>query len=360
MSVPRVVAVDATSVTVANDPEGVASELVLALLSDLGDSWFKQLGTASVTAVVLGPTLRAERVRSDWRFVRETGAHLTLSFDDVDRLSTQAWSHRHAFRMENFPLGASLDRGRYQLRESLHGGPDRGMYRAFDHRDNRTVLVTLGPPQREDVELMRSRLAFAIPGITKLLHVGPLVTDGELPYDGLVEEEPAGQPSTLRADAWPLDRTIAVGLAVADVVRAVHARGASLGGLRPELVYLAADAFTSLAPRCEPFLSATEKRNYAVPPCFATYYMSPEQLARGGAATPADDTFAIAAMLATWHTGEHPFQGELAANAIAIATGARRTWHGDSSLEAMVGPALVAEPKRISLDELCGLLREIA
>lgn len=341
MTVPRVVALDATTVTLANDPDGVAHELVLALLSDLGDNWFKQLRDERMTTVHLGPALRAERAQANWCFVRDSGAQLTLSFDDIDRLSSQAWAFRHAFRLEHFPLGATLDRGRYELVELFHGGPDRGQYRAHDHQKNRAALVTLGAPQRDDHELVRRRLAFAVPGIAKLLHVGPLATDGEPRFDGLVEEQPTGTPSTRSTEPWSLVRTIDVGLAVAEVVLAVHARGSSLGGLRPELVYLLDDSLAGIAPRCEPFLAVTEKRNYGVPPCFAEFYMSSEQLARAGASTQADDVFAVAAMLAKWHTGEHPYEGEYGANAIAIATGARRRWNGESSLQAILGRRLL-------------------
>ena len=207
--------------------------------------------------------------------------------------------------------------------------------------------------------LVRRRFAFAVPGIAKLLHVGPLSTS-EPRCDGLVEEEPPGERASLRTDPWSVAHTIALGLAVGDVVLAVHSRGESVGGLRPELVYLAGDALVAIAPRCEPFLAVTEKRSYGVPPCFAEFYASPEQLARGGASTPADDAFAVAAMLAKLHTGEHPFVGEYAENAMSISTRRRRRWTGDSTLGAMLEPALVPGPKRISLEELCGLLREIA
>jgi hypothetical protein len=356
MTSPRVVAYGATGVTLAEDPDGVAREVLAVLLSDFGERWQAQLRAGTSSELQLGPSLRAERVRAA---VRDRGAQLTLACDEVDRLVREAWEFRHAFRLEHFPLGATLDHGRYELRELIHGGPDRGLYRAHDHEDDRSMLVTLGPPQREAAEVVSRRLALALPGIARLRHIGPLAVDGELRYDGMVEEEPTGQASIQLALPLTLERTLQLGLGVAERITAAHARSTCLGGLRPELVYVSGDEVTGVAPRCESFLATARPREYGVAQAFSHFYFSPERLARpDDPATPEGDVFALAAMMAYWNVGEHPFLRDYAANAISIMTQQRR-WGMDPWLAGPIDEAMRPVPQRMSLEYFVALLTNL-
>jgi len=344
---PRVISVDATSVTLADDPQGVAHELVLAVLSDLGDRWLREMKSAN--ALKLGPSIRAERVdRGAWKFVRDTGAELVLSLDEVDELASEAWAFKHAFRLEHFPLGATLGAGRFELQEELRGSSDRGQYRGIDHETDLPVLITLGAKQTRS----RPDLEYRVPGIAKLLHIGPLSDHAE--HTGMVETEPNGAPISSFSSVSP----VATALAVARIVALAHAGGHVLGGLRPELVYgYREKTVTGIAPRCEPFL-ATAARRDGVAPCFDQFFMAPEILSQPDATpTPAADVFSICAMLALWLAGEHPYQGEGVLQAMAISAGQRRAL----KIPALYGPVLdnglVPLANRMSLAELIELLQ---
>src|SRR4029079_5821523 len=119
---------------------------------------------------------------------------------------------------------------------------------------------------------------------------------------------------------------------------------------------------TAIAPRAERFWVTARQRCYGVPPCFAQFFQAPELLARPRAPTPACDAFSIAAMLALWLSGEHPFAGEGAAQAIAVATGRRQAWRGPAavaSLAAILAGALAPDPSaRTSLDALIDALTD--
>lgn len=251
---------------------------------------------------------------------------------------------------DDFPFASYLG-DRFEIRETLAGSPERGRYRGYDWRTRRAVLVTLGPPQRDDLDAVRRELSLDVPGVAALLHVGG-VENGESRYDALVEEEPAGEP-------WTSGDPVATGLELAATIREAHARGLVLGGVRPEVVYVDGDdRLGGVAPRCEPFLARATTRCHGVAPCFEHFFVSPEQLALQPK-SPADDVFALAATIAMIEAVEHPFEGSYADNAIAIATGRRRPWRGSASLGAVLDLALVPASRRIGLGELVAKLRAL-
>lgn len=225
--------------------------------------------------------------------------------------------------MSEFPLGASV--GRWRIVETLYGGPDRGMYRG----DGR-VLVTMGPPQQERHDGLRSRLATQIAGVTPLLAIETIVGEG-VPYDVLVEAEPDGAPVTF---ARPSD-ALGVSRGLARCVANAHASGIVLGGIRPELVYASGDAFSGLAPRAEPFLSGARPRSYGVPPCFHEVYASPEALALAPTTT-ASDVFSLAATIVYLLDGRPPFEGAALHERMSAAL------HGRTRALALPAPILAA------------------
>ncbi|HUJ63324.1 MAG TPA: hypothetical protein VLX92_32720, partial [Kofleriaceae bacterium] len=137
-----------------------------------------------------------------------------------------------------------------------------------------------------------------------------------------------------------------------------HARGIVLGGLRPELVYIDGERVTGIAPRCDVFHATMSKPDYGVPLCFPHVYFAPEVLARPEEPpTAAADVFALAAMIAYWHTGKHPFEGEYTANVVAIVSGQRTVWRGDAALGAIVGAGVAPVAQRSTLERLLKQLR---
>lgn len=306
----------------------------------------------------IGVAYRSASVEPARRFVRWLRDHYAVrTFDDdyggevTDRVDDGLELLFGALpSRDDFPI-ASLAGDRFEIRECLAGTPDRGRYRGYDWQTGRAVLVTIGPPQREALDVARRDLALDVPGVAALLHVGEL-QNGESRHDALVEEEPEGEP-------WTSGDPIATGLELASVLAAAHSRGLVLGGVRPETTYVdAEDRLRGVAPRCEPFLSRATARCHGVAPCFEQFFMSPEQLALQPS-TPADDVFALAATIAMIDAVEHPFEGSYGDNAIAIATGRRRPWRGSPSLGAVLDRALVPASRRIGLDELVAELRSL-
>jgi hypothetical protein len=361
VSTPRIVDYGHSGPRLEDDPHGVASELVTALLSNVGSRWVAELVRGDAIRVQLGPRLHAQRpaapVRS-WTLTRtDTGATLEMSADQIDQLVRLAWDFRRMYWMENFPLGSALAGGRYEVRELLHGGADRGMYRGVDHQNGGSVLVTIGTTQRERHEHLLRKLGYGVPGIAELLHIGPL-TDGE--HTGMVEAEPSGVPvSTLRSPLAPV-QAVRWALALARIAAEAHARGHVLVGLRPELVYVDGDAFTGVAPRCEPFLATSERRDYGVAPCFDQFFMAPEVLSHPDEPpSPAADVFSLSAILALWLTGEHPFEGEGMLQAMAISAGQRRALEIALRFRPVLENGLAPREARMTLDQLIDTLVEL-
>jgi hypothetical protein len=369
---PRVTSVVDGAVIVTDDPDHLIGALLTALLAEPDDTRLHVLvrGTHDVLEL---PGLRIRRFRSaidpaptgapTWSVTRhgEHGATTTVRGELIERLFDQAYEHRRAAQMAVFPVGARLGGGRYTITETLRGTPDRGMFRARAPGAAASYLVTLSPPQDRTPAELGAVLALEVPGIAPLALIGPLEPPSEAAHDGMVEVEPPGVPASDLA--LPLAPPVAAALAleVARIAAAAHAVGFAIGGLRPELVYVqsaAAPVITSVAPRAERFWLTGKPRCYGVAPCFDQFFHAPELLARPHDPPAASgDVFAIAAMLACWLAGEHPFDGEGPSQAIAIATGRRRPWRGPAELEAILDRALALEPAvRTSLDVLIAQL----
>ncbi len=356
---PVVSSFDENGLELINDPDDIAHELVLALLSGRGAELQQPPVAAGQAPLQIARGLVASWDGMGWRIRSDDRGELTLSPETIERLAGDASQLREAFLRDHLPLGATLDDGRYELREELAGGADRGLYRGRDRERQTSVLISIGTPQRDPLDQVRQRLGYELPGIAALRHIGPVTAIGEARYDGLVEDEPAGIPSADHPTVMGAATTARLGLAVAEVVAAAHARGIVLGGLRPELVYIDGDRVTGIAPRCDVFHAKMTKPDYGVPLCFPHVYFAPEVLARPeDPPTPAADVFALAAMIAYWHTGEHPFTGDYSANVIAIMSRQRTPWRGDAKLGAIVESGLLPLPGRTTLDRLVAMLSE--
>jgi serine/threonine protein kinase len=201
----------------------------------------------------------------------------------------------------------------------------------------------------------------AVEGIAPLRSVGPI--DDE--HDAMAEEEPAGRPaSELPLPLWPGD-AVELAAQVAAVLERVHAAGAVLRFLRPELVYLElADGrphLTGIAPRADLFVIGASAA-YGAQPLFHHLFAAPEVLAMHKGITPAADVFSLCAALAVWLTGEHPFEGEtVTAQLGAIAGGRGRPWRGPAELGMVLAAGLERAPRaRPSLPALVRDLRAAA
>ncbi len=347
MTQRRVEAFEPHRIVVAGDANGLMGQVLRALLAD--ESRLPALRTHS--GLDLGGSLRGDaHDRGVWVFTSGTSV-LTTDVEELERLFDQAYDLRRWQQQARFPIGSTIDNGRYEIIEHLHGTPDRGMYRARDTSSDARMLVTLGSPQRD--RTAAQRLAYDVPRISTLRHIGPLATTTEAQYDAMVEDEPWGTPVV-----GPLEPNAArwVVLEAARIVHTAHERGLTLVGLRPELLYVwgTLPQVTGLAPRCEPFLTGARTPDYGVAAAFDRIYLAPEVLARpSDPAPPAADVFSLTATLAYLLSGEHPFEGGGSLQIVSICAGKRRPWTGSAEDGELIDHGLRLDPaQRLWLSDL--------
>jgi hypothetical protein len=296
--------------------------------------------------------------------------------DDLDRVidrlveareawESVRWLRTRRARWDRFPLDATLDGGAYRIIERVRGAPGRGFYRAICRSDGGRALVTTTTPHTRPLEERRRELAYRTGGVARLRHVGPLDGHGR-DVVGLVEEEPAGVPSAeLTLPMAPLD---AARLAhqVAAALAGVHAGGAVIRFLRPELVYVVEGAgggveLGGIVPRAEAFVAGATPC-YGVAPLFDSVFAAPEVLAMAPAVGAAADVFSLAAVVGFWVTGEHPFEGHTpVAQLGAIASGRGRIWNGPVALGMVLADGLDPDPAaRPALADLVRALERAA
>jgi hypothetical protein len=246
-----------------------------------------------------------------------------------------------------FPLERELDDGSYQITEHLWGTPDRGCYRGIRLLDGEPVVIALGSPQQRARTELGVALTLVGAGIAALRGITELVEQNESPLAALIEDAPPGVP--LASVALPLSLADAVGLgiALARVIKQVHAHGQIVRGIRPELVYVDEKrSLSGLVPRCELFWSLAPAPGYGVAPCFEDLYLAPEIVA-GRDAVPASDVFSLCALLAHVASGEHPFAApSMMGQITAIATGKRVRWTGPEVLAAVLDAGLAVDPAK--------------
>lgn len=365
MTEPRVESVSEAGVVVSPDPDGVLGELVAALMAENGEQRLKAIARGELEALAVGGlALRrlTERGEAKARWIVSRGkATAIVTGEAVERLVWQAYDHRRWAAMQTFPIGGTFARGRFVIIDELRGVPVRGMYRARDVDGPTTYLVTMGPPQKAELSALRRALAFDVPGIAPLAYLGRLEPHSEAGYEGMLEREPAGLPVSALAPPIARAAALRIALDVARVIRGAHAAGIHFGTLRPELIYVqsaATPVVTEIAPRADRFWLTASDVCFGVAPCFDSFYLAPEQLARPfDPITAATDVFALGAMLAHGLTGEPPFDGEGTPQAMSIMLGCRRPFAGPPELAALIDRALAPEPAaRITLDAWIGAL----
>lgn len=250
----------------------------------------------------------------------------------------------------------TLDQGRILVGERLYLGAGDAVHRGSLASDpSARFLVTLTGPHAEP----RPYAELAIDGVACVEWFGP---GGAVYADALVERLPSGRPASDLAAL--VDPTLArVGAAIARVIAAAHGRGERVGGIRPELIYLADDntTFAQLVPRGPELIASAPQRgaglrSYHVP------YLAPEVLGRL-APEPASDVFALGASLFALGTGAHPFGDPRNAMEIAnrIMTGRVSPWPRDRALGELLLAAMASPvADRPRADELATRLDSIA
>jgi serine/threonine protein kinase len=210
------------------------------------------------------------------------------------------------------PIRTGVTVGHLQVQEFLGQGPHGPMYRAYDPRLSRSVVIEVLETLREPGA--RTRLAQAGPLLVRLRH--PNLVDvhevGELdgtPYlvAGQVEGVPLGD---VVRSGISIEGALGILHGVASGVDFVHSSNVIHGDVRPATVLL--------GPQGRPLL-----RHYGLVPLMdagfrgsaygirtgALHYQPPEQLERGEVNPPAD-RYAFATMAYELLTGAMPFAGQ--------------------------------------------------
>lgn len=263
-------------------------------------------------------------------------------------------------------VGANVDRGVYVITERLRGEPVRGLYRARRATGPGTTLVSIGLPQRRPLAEVAASLRIGGGRVAPMRFCGPVDVPRVGRCDAIVEDEPAGRPLDVEAPG-AVDVKVAaeVGIELARAAEEAHRAGTVLGGVRPELIYVARVRdrliLTGLAPRCERFHAGATASPRGVVPCFADVYLAPEVLGRGEPRA-ASDVFSICAVIARLVGGEYPFEGDsLYAKAEAILASRRRRLAGPMALVGLLAHGLALNPgDRLGATELAAELARLA
>ena len=226
------------------------------------------------------------------------------------------------------PSGTRL--GPYEILAPLGAGAMGEVYRARDSRLGRDVALKLLPPaMAADAERVarfeheaRTVAGLNHPNIVTLYSVED---DAGTHFLTMELVEGRGLDKHVTPEGLPIERVLALGVAIAEALSAAHEKGVVHRDLKPANVMLTSDGrvkvldfglakFTGAAPDTGGGLDATQLATMAAPLSShgqvvgTVPYMAPEQV-RGEAVDSRTDLFALGIMLYELTTGRRPFQG---------------------------------------------------
>lgn len=256
----------------------------------------------------------------------------------------------------------TVEHGRVIVDEGLYLAAGQGIFRGHlvdDPQQKR--LVTQAVLHEVTAAELARRHALELPGIAPLEYAGPIDAPDHIGWNGdcLVEVEPRGQPSIELA---PIDETNAVrlGLDLLEVVARAHASGLTIGGIRPELIYVRRDVesrlrLAGLVPRGAMFLARSYPLSSGDPPFTRLYtaLRDPDLL-------PAGDVFAVSMSLLHLVMGEHPFGDHYLEEVPRMMSGERPGWTGSPLLgEILMAGIEMDHTRRPGAAELAARLRAL-
>ncbi len=259
------------------------------------------------------------------------------------------------------PPAETVQAGRVAIGEWIRSGANDAVAVGWLFGDRATrFLITLSDAHAVTRSELASQLAFPFAGVARL--EGIAAPDPPLTFaDALIEHLPGGRPASELA---PLDeRALAsVGAQVARILAAVHAAGAPLLGVRPELIYLEdGPRVSGLTPRGPLFVGSARAPSRG-PSCYQLPYLGAEMFT-GGVPEPRSDVFALCATLHHLGTGSHPFGtlAELPRLVARVTSGQPDPWPGGGRFGEVLASGLAREvAARPTAEELAADLDALA
>ena len=211
--------------------------------------------------------------------------------------------------------------GRYELLDKIGDGGMAVTYRAQDLRLTRMVAVKvmrehLGSDPQFQERFTREAQAAANLTHENIAAVHDSGQDGDSHY--IVMELVDGEDlkrQLRRSGKLPLGQAVDIGIQVARALEAAHARGIVHRDIKPHNILITADGRVKVTDfgiaKATSAVSQTETGTIMG----SVHYFSPEQ-ARGEAAGPQADVYALGIVLFEMLTGKLPFEGE---NSVAVA-----------------------------------------
>ncbi len=241
---------------------------------------------------------------------------------------------------------------RYTITEVLGRGGSATVYRATEHKHNRTVVLkVLHPEVAALVGVQRFLSEVRIAAQLSHPHILPLIDSGEV--DGLLYYVmPHQEGETLRArlerqGAIPAGEAIGLLRDVADALGAAHAAGIVHRDLKPDNILCAGDHAWLLDFGIALGEEGRDLRQTGEGIVVGTLgYMSPEQ-ARGGMVGPASDVYAWGVLAREMLTGQGPLETSTSLQSrgvpAALAALVTRSLEKDPALRPASGTELVAQ-----------------
>jgi serine/threonine-protein kinase len=203
--------------------------------------------------------------------------------------------------------------GRYRLGRRLGAGGMAVVYEAEDTALSRRVAIKLLHPQHsDDPEFVtrfereaRSVAALSHPGIVGIYDIGR--EDGQ---SFIVMEYVDGQSVKQLVAGGPLtvDQTVDIGLQIAKALDYAHAAGVLHRDVKSHNILVSPDGAAKLVDFGIATTSSDPSSDEDGGVLGTVHYVAPER-ARGEAATPASDIYALGIVLYEMATGRLPFEG---------------------------------------------------
>ncbi len=230
-------------------------------------------------------------------------------------------------------LSPGVQLGRYRIVAHLGTGGMGEVYRARDALLERDVAIKiLSQHLADDADALKrfEREAKAVAALShpNILNIHDFGSDPGLAYAVMELLEGETLRSRLFKSPLPADKTLEIGISIAEGLAAAHSKGVIHRDVKPENIFLTSDGRVKILDfglaRLKPVLSEQERAQVPTQSVETEMssikgtipYMSPEQV-RGGALDARSDIFSLGCVLYEMLSGKRAFSGESSADTMS-------------------------------------------